>query len=227
VATTRGNLAPAVIYQCDKEGSRKGDLSVDCMFNPFEYTVSQSNRFSEPATATGSQVKAEHSQTCGRELRLSLVFDTYESGDDVQDKTKPLWELMLPRTVKVQEGGRDGDKYQPPLVAFEWGSFKFVASITNITQKFTLFKSDGKPVRARVDVSFKEYVDPEQEGPTNPTSGGGPVERIWHVVAGDRLDTIAAEVYGSATQWRRIAERNRILNPLTMQPGQRLRIPID
>jgi nucleoid-associated protein YgaU len=44
---------------------------------------------------------------------------------------------------------------------------------------------------------------------------------------GDRLDLIAAEVYGKATEWRRIALHNNITNPLLLRVGQQLRIPAE
>ena len=115
----------------------------------------------------------------------------------------------------------------PPAVAFEWGVFCFRAVITNMTQKFTLFKKDGTPVRAKVDVTFTQHEDEKDYAHQNPTSGGGPVERVWSVVRGDRLDTIAAAVYGDATKWRRIAEHNGIVNPLALPSGRRLTIPED
>jgi nucleoid-associated protein YgaU len=100
-----------------------------------------------------------------------------------------------------------------------------VAVITTMTQKFTMFKQDGTPVRATVEVTFRQDRDPNAEVPQNPTSGGGDVERIWRVVAGQRLDTIAYEVYGDATKWRLIADRNRLVDPLRLRGGQHLSIP--
>ena len=129
--------------------------------------------------------------------------------------------------TKTQGESHKGDKVAPPQVAFEWGVFRFVSYITNMTQKFTLFKHDGTPVRAKVNVTFTQYTDVEDYKPQNPTSGGGPIERVWRVIAGDRLDTIAAEVYQDATKWRLIAEHNQIVNPLALRPGQQLSIPVD
>jgi nucleoid-associated protein YgaU len=116
-------------------------------------------------------------------------------------------------------------KREPPYLAFEWGVFYFRAVITNMSQKFTLFKVDGTPVRAQVEVAFTQYADSKDYKHQNPTSGGGPVQRVWSVVRGDRLDTIAATVYGDATQWRRIADHNGLRDPLALTPGQQLIIP--
>ena len=127
--------------------------------------------------------------------------------------------------TKTRDDQDESKKIPPPYVAFEWGVFRFVSVITNMTQKFTLFKMDGTPVRAKVDITFSQFNDINDYPKQNPTSGGGPINRVWRVVAGDRLDLIAATVYGDSTRWRRIAERNNIVNPLALRTGQQLLIP--
>jgi hypothetical protein len=226
MANAQSSLKKAKIYEVRKDGTPKPGICVTCMFNPYEYTVSKSNTFREKPKNRADTPQAEFSKAGAQTLRLSLVFDTYESKKDVSQETRPLWKLMLTRT---QKESRKGKKVEPPRVAFHWGVFKFVAYITSMSQKFTLFLHDGTPVRARVDVTFTQYtdIDDYRGKGTNPTSGGGPAEQIWRVIAGDRLDTIAAEVYDDPTRWRAIAEHNQILNPLALRPGERLRIPLE
>jgi len=221
---TRGNLEAATIYEVDEDGNRKdGGHSVSCMFNPYEYTVSKTNTFSEEPANDSNTPHAELSNSGAQTLRVKLTFDTYESGEDVTLETNKLWRFMM-RTENAS--GNGNQRSETPQVAFEWGVFKFVSYLTQMTQKFTLFKNDGTPVRATAEVTFTQYTDVNDYPNQNPTSGGGPNERIYRVLAGDRLDTIAAQVYRDATQWRTIAEYNHITNPLKLQPGQELRIPI-
>jgi nucleoid-associated protein YgaU len=94
-----------------------------------------------------------------------------------------------------------------------------------MSQKCTFFTKVGVPVRATADITFTQYVDTNDYPAQNPTSGGGPIERIRTITAGDRLDLIAAEVYGDATKWRHIAQRNNLRDPLALRPGMLLRIP--
>jgi nucleoid-associated protein YgaU len=223
MATTRGGLQAARIYTVDKDSFEStGELSVACLFNPYEYTVSKTNAWNEKSQDEADTPQVDFAKAGAQTLKLSLTFDTYEAGSDVSQQTRELWKFM---ETKTQTKKKKAERILPPMVAFEWGVFKFVSYITSMSQRFTLFKKDGTPVRARVDVTFTQYKDVEDYGPQNPTSGGGPMERVWRVTAGDRLDTIAAEVYRDATQWRRIAEYNDLANPLVLRPGQRLRIP--
>ncbi|MFZ0548383.1 MAG: LysM peptidoglycan-binding domain-containing protein [Candidatus Promineifilaceae bacterium] len=222
MSNTRGGLVAAKIYEVDDSGNEKGGVSINCMFNPFEYTVSKTNTYQEKSRNRSDVPSVEFSKAGAQTLKLKLTFDAYESGEDVSLETNKLWKLMESKTR--QEGGKN-EKVPPPEVAFEWGVFKFVSVITQMNQRFTLFKNDGTPVRAVVDVTFTQHKDLNDYPRQNPTSGGGPIERIWRVKAGDRLDTIAAEVYGDATRWRMIAEHNQIMNPFQLKPGRRLSIP--
>lgn len=225
MANTRGQLVPARIMEVDNKGDTKpGGINVACMFNPYEYTVSKSNTFQENPRNNADTPRGEFFKSGSQTLKLKLVFDTYEVGRDVSLMTNELWKFMM---TKTQTTRRKNKKIPPPQVAFEWGVFRFVSYITNMTQKFTLFKNDGTPVRAEVDVTFTQYTDVNDYPAQNPSSGGGPIERIWNVVAGDRLDTIAARVYDDATRWRLIADHNAITNPLALRPGMQLRIPTD
>ena len=220
---TRGNLQAARIYEVTESGDEKsGGVSIDCMFNPFEYTVTKTNTYKEERSNRSDVPGFEFEKAGPQALKLTLVFDTFEDGEDVSLETNKLWKLMESKTRR--EGNRNR-KVPPPEVAFEWGVFRFVAVITTMMQKFTLFKPDGTPVRASVQVTFTQHKDLNDYPNQNPTSGGGDIERVWRVIAGDRLDTIAYQVYGDATKWRMIATYNGIMNPLKLQPGQQLIIP--
>ena len=220
---TRGNLQAARIYEVTESGDEKsGGVSIDCMFNPFEYTVTKTNTYKEERSNRSDVPGFEFEKAGPQALKLTLVFDTFEDGEDVSLETNKLWKLMESKTRR--EGNRNR-KVPPPEVAFEWGVFRFVAVITTMMQKFTLFKPDGTPVRASVQVTFTQHKDLNDYPNQNPTSGGGDIERVWRVIAGDRLDTIAYQVYRDATKWRMIATYNGIMNPLKLQPGQQLIIP--
>jgi hypothetical protein len=222
---TRGNLVAARIFEVDSDGNEKGGgVSVGCMFNPFEYSVSKTNNYEEKSRNRGDVPTVEFKKAGPQNLKLSLMFDTYEIGEDVSLTTNNLWKFM---ESKTRQEGNSNRKVPPPEVAFEWGVFRFVAVITEMTQRFTLFKQDGTPVRAKVEVTFTQHKDSNDYPNQNPTSGSGPAHSVWRVIEGDRLDNIAFKVYGDSTQWRRIAEYNGITNPFSLRAGQTLTIPTD
>ena len=210
----------AKLIEVDKEGEKAG-IEVPCMFNPYEYTVSKTNSFKEQAQNRAKTAALEFSKVGVQTLKLSLIFDTYEQKSDVSSQTNQLWKFMEPKTEQDPK-----KKARPAYVAFEWGVFRFVAVITNMTQKFTMFTHEGVPVRAKVDVTFTQFKDLNDYGPQNPTSGGGPLQEVWTVTDNDRLDAIANSVYGDANKWRLIADYNELRNPLVLTAGQELLIPL-
>lgn len=222
MAKTRSELVAARVFDASEDGSELGTVSINCMFNPYEYSVSKSNTFEEKP-GNGSDVpQVEFKKAGAQTLKLQLFFDTYQTGEDVSLTTNKLWKLM---EAKTNEQAAQDSKQSPPFVVFQWGVFRFVSVITSMTQKFTLFKMDGTPVRATADITFTQYTDLNDYPNQNPTSGGGTIQRVRQVTAGDRLDTIAADIYGDSSKWRLIAEYNNISNPLVLKPGMYLGIP--
>jgi phage protein U len=215
-----------MITECEQSGDQIQKISssprqVVCMFNPFEYTVKKSNSYKHEYNNERNVPTMEFSKAGEKTLTLKLSFDTYEAGEDVSQRTRVLWELMS--KIETSAG-----KQEPPPVVFEWGVFEFFAVIKSVSQKFTMFLMDGTPVRAEVNITLSQHMDSDEYRvmpAQNPTSGNGSINRIWRVQAGDRLDLIAAEVYGDATKWRVIAQKNDIQNPFTLTPGQHLTIP--
>jgi nucleoid-associated protein YgaU len=93
-----------------------------------------------------------------------------------------------------------------------------------LTQRFTMFREDGVPVRATLNVTFKEYKTiAEQLAESRLESSDRTKRRV--VAERDRLCLIAAIEYGDASAWRVIADENQIDNPRLLQPGQELRLP--
>jgi hypothetical protein len=199
------------------------------MFNPEDYTISQQNTYNKDPEDGSDVPRTNFSSAGDRTLSLNtLYFDTYELPIpvDVSLITHLLFELMKPSVDQTTGTGEtETTKKVPPPVIFSWGLFQFYAVITSCTQKFTLFHSTGIPLRAEVQIEFQQHLRSDMYAWQNPTSGGGPIERIWRVKAGDRLDLIADQVYRDSTKWRLIADRNGISNPLSIKAGQSLRIP--
>jgi hypothetical protein len=220
---TRSKLAVATIYESDEFGIPIG-IAVPCMFNPYEYTISKANTYVESPANRKDVPRMAFQKAGAQTLKLALTFDAYLGTTDLTTTMKLLWKLMEANTRRAQD---DKTKVVPPYVTFGWGVFKFVAVITSMTQTYTLFAQDGRPLRAKVNVDFEQFKDPHDflDLMQNPTSGGGPAERMVRVQAGDRLDTLAARFYGDSSRWREIADRNAITNPLSLRSGQVLALP--
>jgi hypothetical protein len=214
---------PSSVVKARIRNLENGDEIV-CMFNPNEYSFSKSSDWKEAKNRGGNVPTLEFTGGKPISMKLQLFFDTHEAGDDVRDSyTNALWDL-----VRVDPSHKDArtQKSTPPTCEFQWGEmWSFKAVVTNISQKFTLFLSDGTPTRATVDLTLMQAEDEDAFPFQNPTSGGAAGHRTYVVREGDSLDGIAYREYGESRHWRFIAESNDIDDPLTLRPGRILALP--
>jgi len=203
--------------------SKSMGITVKCLFNPKEYTLSRSNSWDIKMVKGTNIAEVTFGGGEPATLKMQLFFDTFAEGTDVRKHTQGLWKLMRidPSTINPTT-----QKGEPPRVVFTWGEcWSFEAVITTLSQTFTLFLDTGIPVRSTVDVTFKQVQDEMKFAGTNPTSGGGEPHRIHVVEAGERLDWIAYKEYGDPTLWRLIARENDLIRPHDLRPGRKLIIP--
>jgi LysM repeat protein len=116
------------------------------------------------------------------------------------------------------------ETHAPPVLLFAWGGFDFTCVLARASQRFTMFNADGVPVRARLQVTFNEFVDPEMEAEETKRETAN-YTKAYIVRQGETLSSIAAHTYKDPALWRPIARHNGIANPRELAVGQRLLIP--
>jgi nucleoid-associated protein YgaU len=198
---------------------------IPCLFNPSELTVSKSNSW-QGGQAKGKNAPEQRFQAGqAATLSLSLTFDTTHEGSDVTVHTTKLLNLMkvdpdLPGGDKGRNSGR------PPWVEFHWGKLhSFRAVIEKLQIRYTYFASDGMPLRAKVDLSLKQWKDEAELPLQNPTSSTPLVHTVHTLLPGETLDRVAAAYYQDPNRWRLIAEANGVVDPLEIPAGTALVLP--
>lgn len=199
---------------------------IHCMFNPAELTISKANSWKPAGEAKGKnapELRFQAGQSAT--LAISLTFDTTREGTTVTEHTDKLLGLM-----KVDPGlsgsDRGRNKARPPWVKFHWGStHSFKAIVDQLKIRFTYFASNGMPLRAKADLTLKQWHDEAELPLQNPTSSTPSLHSVHQLVPGETLDRVAATQYGDPTRWRIIAEANDIIDPLNLPQGITLAIP--
>lgn len=199
---------------------------IPVMFNPEEYTVNQDINFAQTAVPGLSAPIIQFVNGNLKTLEMELFLDTYEehregsrvvnqAGEDVRTLTRRITDLM-----NIQPS-----THAPPVLLFTWSeSFTFTCVLARASQRFTLFRPDGTPVRARLQVTFNEFrnVDLEAKEIKRETAD---YTEAYVVGQGEKISTIANRAYGNPTLWRPIALRNQLDNPSELAVGQQLQIP--
>jgi len=198
---------------------------IQCLFNPAELTIAKSNTWKAASSKGKNTPSLRFQEGQSGTLSMSLTLDTTDTGSPVTTHTNALMRLM-----RVDPGlaGADSqrNKSRPPWVRFHWGDFhSFKAIVEKLQIKFTYFSSEGVPLRAKADITLKQYEDEDAWAPQNPTSGTPIPHRIHQVQPGETLDRIAALRLGDPTRWRLVAEANGMVDPLNLRPGDAIVIP--
>ena len=223
-------LEKAMLVNLDE--SDKSKKEIKCLFNPSEIKISKSNNWQAGSSGGKSSGKAEFKGGGSASMQLQLFFDTYHTAkgaskvEDVRNHTNKVWQLMMVDAKLKDKKTKNG---RPPRVRLVWGKniTPFEGIIKSISQTLNLFTPEGKPVRATLDLTIEQYSDENQFPMQNPTSGSIGGERVWVVQGGDTLAWIAHQELGDATQWRQIADANRLTQVRQLRPGQVLMIPVE
>jgi len=206
-------LARARIDILEGEHARE---SVEALFKPTEYSLEISNNFQASAPPGLNNPILQFVNGNSQTLSMDLFFDTWTDygRSDVSELTD-----LLAGLVRI-----DPKTHAPPRVEFRWGRLVFKAVVEKLSQRFTMFLSDGTPVRATVNVAFKQYkplaeqlVDPRRE------SADKTKRRV--MAADDSIWLLANREYGNPREWRRIARENHLSDPRAIRPGQVLVVP--
>ena len=228
-------LQKALFQRLDKFFAPAKTLPVQ--FNPSEMTLNKALQIAEiPIPGLDMpvlQFVRGHTET----MALELFFDTTDAGMDadaqsVTEKTDPFYQL-----IKI-----DRTTHAPPVCRFVWGGSDFPGShfedqwatqnrengfqciVESVRQRFTLFSSEGVPLRATLSLGLREYKTLQQQ--IEKIGLESPDHTHAHTVqAGDTLARIASDSYNDASQWRAIALANGIADPLALQPGRVLQVP--
>lgn len=196
---------------------------IEILFNPAEYNLSDSATYTDKVIPGLDGPITQYISGASTSLTMTLMFDTYcaptisnptESGTDVSKKTKEITEL-----TKIK-----GDLHRPPIVTFSWGPLNFKGVIIDVKQTFTMFLSDGKPVRAKVEVTFKSVLDPDTAKRNSPFESPDRT-KFRTIKEKQQLWQYAYEEYGNVNKWRVIAKANQIINPLDVKKGEILKLP--
>lgn len=186
----------------------------EVMFNPEEYSLNKDNNFASQAIPGLSSPLLQFVNGNLRTLDMELFFDTTATRTDVRTETQKITDLL-----KI-----DPELHAPPVVLVAWGSLQFRGVLTRAGQKFVKFLEDGRPTRARISVSFSEFIDPEREA-KEVNRQTADFTKVATVMPGDTLSGIAAKYYSNPLAWRPIAIANGLDDPRRIQPGQQLHIP--
>jgi len=143
----------------------KGKTKVEAQFNPKELEIARSVPWSKTNEANKSNAKSQQGQGIhleftgaeGRSMSLELLFDEVETKDGSVAKNVSALETL----ASVREPGVPKEDFKRPHKCMVvWGDVvKMSCVIESLSVKYTMFSTEGKPLRATAIVKLKEADD--------------------------------------------------------------------
>lgn len=206
----------------------------EVMFNPESYSFTYENQFQTDRGINTPGRPARYALTKSRSLSLQIVIDdsgqssgtsSFSTGVNVLGKTlqrktvRERVEEFLDLTTRM-----DGDIHAPRFLRLEWGDLIYDCRVQSVTVNYTLFNRDGKAIRAELDVTFIEDIEPvkliKQTHKNSPD-----LTRTRTSIEGDTLPVMAYRLYGDPTKYLQLARANRLNNFRKLKPNTKLQFP--
>lgn len=205
----------ALVHATLKNISKTDGQEITVMFNPTEYTIKTNMSYADIQVPGLRVPLVQFVRGDSKILSTELYLDNTNSGESLKQNLDALRAFV---TI-------DEELHAPPVCRFKWGDVdQFDGVMTDFSEKFTLFDEQGNVLRARVTISLKSYQPAElQYRELNLQSPDRTKTRV--VQEGERLDLIAAEVYGDPALWPVLAKENNIARPRLVRAGDVLIVP--
>lgn len=143
---------------------RKTQLEVK--FNPKEFSVERQVQWSPREGSDTDDPEQQFTKPTPSTLSVTLHFDTYEDRESVKIKYTDKLEQLVSIVSKEEK-----DKRRPPRCSFIWGKFGiFTGVVESLSLKYTMFLSDGTPVRCEATLKMKK-AGKQEDNPDKYYSG--------------------------------------------------------
>jgi hypothetical protein len=209
-----------------KNGKLKVDTSkkFEVLLNPADYRQGKSISYNEDKTIGQLGSDQKFNAINPETLKLSLILDgtgvlepagSDRAPQDVQSQFRKLNSIIY----KYQ-----GNKHEPNHVRILWGSLIFYGRLDSMSAENTLFSSQGKPIRAKVVLTFKAFIS-NKEASLRANKSSPDLSHIVTFAAGDTLPLLCYRIYGDVSFYAKVARANNITNFRDIKLGTRLRFP--
>jgi hypothetical protein len=205
-------------YQDDKYTKKSSEEFV-AMFNPNKYSLKYEIEQNEKQGAGTSPAAPTFAKMKSQEIDLEFLLDgTGVSGEVINVQQKADEFLKAAYEFK-------GDKHKPRYLRIWWGkAFVFDCVLKSADINYTLFKSSGEPIRARINAKFTGFVNDtlreKKEDKQSPD-----ITHVVEVPPKERLDYLTFQQLDEAKFYIQVARFNNLNSFRKLRMGSTLIFP--
>lgn len=189
----------------------------EMQINPETYSIKGS-----PIEGSQGQSSDTQNPTFGPKGTKVLSFSFYLDSTGVVTGCKDVAKSLTSFNKLCMD--HNGNIHTYNYLKVIWRNLAFKCRLESVDTKYLMFASDGKPIRAEVNVSFREFIDPKTLAKMNNNSSPD-MTHIITVKSGDDLTKLCYDIYGDSKYYLQVAEQNSLIDFRKLVPGQKLVFP--
>lgn len=173
------------------------------MINPDSLKWSRSIEYNEKQAPDSSSASQKYKSTPSESLSFDIVIDCVGVVDSKRvDLNAEI--TQLENIVYTY----NGSIHRPNFVKVQWGKgIIFKGVLKSFETSYSLFRPDGSPLRAKVSLSFSEYISPDQVAKTDQDKSPD-VTHLVPVIEGDTLPGLCQSVWDDSSYYVQVARYN-------------------
>jgi len=154
-------------------------------------------------------------------LTIKLIID----GTGAIDPDAPTASVQLKKLKDVVLAYLSA-KHETPVLTITWGEAvkQFTGRMLSMSIDYSLFTVNGAPIRAEVNMEFKEDTPPATDSKKRNTNSPD-LTHIVRVKAGDTLPDMCQNIYGNSNMYLEIARINSLINFRNLKAGTDILFP--
>lgn len=190
--------------------------------NPEHYTRNYKVNYDRTQPIGAQSNDDKFSTTSPETLRLEFTFDNTGTvqGNILNGVPIPLQVEGFLRVVYDMEG----KIHKPRYLKVVWGTIILNCQVTDVSVNYNLFDALGIPLRAKISVNFREFVEPvkrtQEEGKGSPD-----LTHIRKVTEGQNLPLMTFDIYDDTRFYMQVAKANGLTSFRNLNPNKEIVFP--
>lgn len=207
-----------VAYKDEEYSSETGD-KFTVMINPSNYKHNYGINYNEEQINGKAGIPLKFTNYNAENIDFEFVID---GTGVVSQSNKPVNERV--EDLKKVVYAYNGSIHQPNYIKVKWGSLEFNGRLSSLSADYNLFKPDGLPLRAKLNLSIKSHISEKKEA-LLATRQSPDITHIITVKGGDSLPMLCYEVYEDSSYYEEVARVNGLTSFRNIKPGDKLTFP--
>ena len=199
-----GKLEKLKIYSYSKDNFSKEIGRYQVRINPDSYTYNHAVRFTDIKNVAEGAGNPEQFNSMDKEtVGFTIHFDGTGLFKDNRSVSKQIADF------KKLAYEYNGDIHRTNYLKLSWGTLVFYCYLSKLNVSYTMFKSNGDPLRAKADASFSGFSNKKLLA-AKANKKSPDVSHLKIYKSSDSLPLFCNEIYQEIDLYTEVAKRNKL-----------------